>query len=241
MSETALQRYVLDGGIMMVFLVPLALLTVAFIVQGFINLRAGRVCPPGFARALPALLRTCRTRRDIERALEAQGHSLALILRRVVRHLEFKADADPAEVLSEAIEEECTALTQRNSQLTLAYTIAPLMGLLGTVFGMLRTFADFTRSADPSVRELSAGINTALLTTAWGLGIAIPAFIFLYLFTRRINVYEQVVLPREASRALEPLLQSVAGAARDANPGADDTPVPADAIESAPTSAKELT
>ncbi len=205
-SVTAWQRYVADGGIMMIFLLPLALLMIAFVVQGFINLRRARVAPGGFVRRLEEILESCKSRQDVVRVLEAEGHSLALILSRLVRHLEFKPDADPAELLAESIEEECTSLQQRNSQLALIYTIAPLMGLLGTVFGMLRTFSEFALSADPSVRQLSEGINVALITTAWGLSIAIPAFIFLYFFTRRVNTYEQVSLPKEGLRALQIVL-----------------------------------
>jgi biopolymer transport protein ExbB len=226
--ETALQRYVLNGGVMMVFLVPLALLAVAFVVQGFINLRRARLCPGSFNRRLPDLLAGCQTRRQIEALLEREGHSLALVLRRVLRHLEFKADADPAEVLAESIEEECNALQQRNSQLALVYNVAPLMGLLGTVFGMLRTFRNFAESTDPSVRELSVGINVALLTTAWGLAIAIPAFIFLYIFTRRISACEQVLFPAEGARALETILRHIglqpASDAGQAAPDASQTP-----------------
>src|SRR5690606_2183772 len=94
----------------------------------------------------------------------------------------------------------------RNSQLSLVYNVAPLMGLLGTVFGLLQTFAEFTQAADPSVKDLGQGVNVALITTAWGLSLALPAFIFMYFFTMRINKYEQVILPREAQSSLETVL-----------------------------------
>ncbi|MCB2155068.1 MotA/TolQ/ExbB proton channel family protein [bacterium] len=208
-TETALQRYVLNGGVMMIFLVPLALLMIAFVIQGFINLRRGRICPRNYAQRLAQKLGTGISHRKAEEMLESENHSIGLILRRVLRHLEFKADADPAELLRTEIEEECAAVQQRNSQLAVVYNVAPLMGLLGTVFGMIRTFRDFTASADPSIRELSTGINLALLTTAWGLSIAIPAFLFLYIFARRINTYEQVILQREGSDALHVVLRAI--------------------------------
>jgi len=208
LSGSALQRYVMDGGVMMIFLVPLAFLMVAFVAQGFINLRRARVCPKNFSRRLETLLKGANSPKAAIAALDDEGHSMAVVLGRVLRHLEFKPDADPAELLSESIEEEATSLLQRNSQLALIYTIAPLLGLLGTVFGMIQTFREFALSADPSVRQLSEGINVALLTTAWGLAIAIPSFVFLYFFTRRINTYEQVVLPQEGTRLLRPTLIS---------------------------------
>jgi biopolymer transport protein ExbB len=208
-TRTALERYVLDGGFMMMALVPVALLMIAFAVQGFINLRRERVCPRDFSRRLDGILRDARSRPEIVAALAIQHSSIAVILARVLEHLDFKADADPAEVLRERIEEECASLQQRNNQLAAIYNVAPLLGLLGTVFGMLTTFAKFANSPDPSVRELSEGINIALITTAWGLSIAIPAFVFLYVFSRRIASYEAIVLPHEGHLALQKLLLAV--------------------------------
>lgn len=207
--ETALQRYVLDGGIMMVFLVPLAVLMIAYVIQGFINLRTGRICPRDFRRRLGEMVLQRQSRQAIAEAIESERHSLAIVLRRVLGHLDIKSDADPAELLRMEIEEECSTIQQRNSQLAVIYNVAPLAGLLGTVFGMIKTFRDFTMSADPSIRELSAGINIALLTTAWGLSIAIPAFVFLYIFTRRINTYEQIVLPEEGRLCLITILDGL--------------------------------
>lgn len=209
MIETAWQRYVADGGIMMFFLIPLALLMVAFTIQGFINLRRNRVVPRNFQAELDQIVKNHQGSEALRRELTEHHHSLAHILTRVLEHLEFKLDADPAEILSETIEEECTSLQQRNSQLSVIYNIAPLGGLLGTVFGMITTFRDFALSDNPSVRQLSEGIDVALLTTAWGLSIAIPAFIFLYFFTQRINTYEQVVLPREGQVALQKILIAI--------------------------------
>lgn len=208
-TRTALERYVLDGGFMMIFLVPVALLMVAFAVQGFVNLRRERVCPRDFRQRLDKIIQTARSRDEIIATLAGQHSSIAVLLARVLEHLEFKADADPAEVLRERIEEECASLQHRNNQLAAIYNVAPLMGLLGTVFGMVSTFSKFALSPDPSVRELSEGINIALITTAWGLSIAIPAFIFLYVFSRRIGTYEAVILPQEGHQALQKLLPAI--------------------------------
>lgn len=208
-TRTALERYVLDGGFMMIALIPVALLMVAFAVQGFVNLRRERVCPRDFRQRLDRIIQAARSREEIVSALANQHSSIAVLLARVLEHLEFKADADPAEVLRERIEEECASLQQRNNQLAAIYNVAPLLGLLGTVFGMLATFSKFALSADPSVRELSEGINIALITTAWGLSIAIPAFVFLYIFSRRIGTYEAVILPQEGHQALQKLLPSI--------------------------------
>jgi biopolymer transport protein ExbB len=190
---------------MMIALIPCLILLIAFAIQGFLNLRSSRLAPRDFPRRLAEARREGGYRRA-RAVLEAEEHSLASIIRNVDDHLRFKPDADPAEVLRLQIEDECDALLQENSQLGIIYRITPLLGLLGTVFGMIQTFNEFAASARPDVRELSVGINVALITTAWGLSIAIPAFIGLYLIQRRIATHEQLVLPQLAADALHALL-----------------------------------
>lgn len=203
--QTLFDRYIVQGGVMMIALIPCLVLMIGFVIQGFLNLRPARIAPKRFAERLRAA-REEAGREGARQTLSEDQHSLAEIIRNVDAHLEFKPDADPAEVLREHISLEVDALIQQNSQLALIYRITPLMGLLGTVFGMIQTFNDFTGSTNPDVQELSAGINVALITTAWGLAIAIPAYIVLYILQRRISAYEQVVLPREAAEALHALL-----------------------------------
>lgn len=205
--KTALQAYVLDGGIMMIGLVPAAFLAVAFAIQGLINLRRARICPRGFESSLAALTPAGASRADIVARLTAQGHSMALILARVLEHLDRKPDVDPLEILREEIEEECYSLVQRNNQLNLIYNVSPLMGLLGTVIGMLDSFGKFALSDNPSGRDLNLGISVALITTAWGLAIAIPSYMMLYLFARRIAYFEAILLPQVGKRCLAVLLE----------------------------------
>lgn len=203
--DTMFQRYVVQGGVMMIALIPCLVLMIAFLIQGILNLRGSRIAPRDFA----ARVRRARESGGLQGArelLSRETHSLAEIIRNVDAHLEFKPDADPAEVLQSQIETECDALLQQNSQLGLIYRISPLLGLLGTVFGMIQTFGNFSRSANPDVQELSVGINVALITTAWGLTIAIPAYIALYMLQRRIASYEQIMLPQLAAETLHALL-----------------------------------
>lgn len=84
--------------------------------------------------------------------------------------------------------EELNKLGKNVRGLEVIATIAPLMGLLGTVMGMVRAFskvANLKGQVDPSV--LAGGIWEALLTTAAGLAVAIPAVVMLHYFDRRIE------------------------------------------------------
>ena len=66
-------------------------------------------------------------------------------------------------------------------------SICPLLGLLGTVTGMIQVFGE-TISSSPATSSLATGISSALITTAAGLIVAIPAYIFHRYFTRKIEV-----------------------------------------------------
>jgi biopolymer transport protein ExbB len=80
------------------------------------------------------------------------------------------------EAMQEVGEEENMKLEHRLSYMALVGTIAPMVGLFGTVDGMIRSFQVIANAtAAPSPAELAKGISTALFTTLIGLAIAIPA------------------------------------------------------------------
>jgi biopolymer transport protein ExbB len=73
--------------------------------------------------------------------------------------------------------------------LSILVTIAPLMGLLGTVIGMLTTFRGLATSSGQAVDLVAEGIRVALITTQTGLMIAIPGYIFISVVIRARNTY----------------------------------------------------
>ncbi|MCC5833255.1 MAG: MotA/TolQ/ExbB proton channel family protein [Opitutales bacterium] len=73
--------------------------------------------------------------------------------------------------------------------LSVLVTIAPLMGLLGTVIGMLTTFRGLAVASGQAIDLVAEGIRVALITTQTGLMIAIPGYIFISLAIRSRNVY----------------------------------------------------
>jgi biopolymer transport protein ExbB len=80
------------------------------------------------------------------------------------------------EAMQEVGEEETMKLEHRLSYIALIGSISPMIGLLGTVHGMVESFMVIKRSAvNPSPQELAEGISTALVTTIFGLVLAIPA------------------------------------------------------------------
>lgn len=91
------------------------------------------------------------------------------------------------QAMQEVGEEENMKLEQRLSYIALIGTISPMVGLLGTVQGMIASFSVIARSpTTPKPSELAAGISTALFTTLVGLFIAIPAIALYSILRNRI-------------------------------------------------------
>ena len=95
---------------------------------------------------------------------------------------------EAVEGMQEAGEDENMALEHRLSYLALIGTIAPMLGLMGTVQGMINSFDKIASSAvSPKPSELAEGISTALFTTLIGLMIAVPAMVFYSILKNRIQ------------------------------------------------------
>ena len=94
-------------------------------------------------------------------------------------------------------------LEARLSTLSILARLAPLMGLLGTVLGMIETFSEIADAqAGVNMNQLAGGIWQALITTAAGLFIAIPALFFLHYFQTRADAAASAL--SEAANAVLP-------------------------------------
>ena len=95
------------------------------------------------------------------------------------------------EAVEKAMEDTAATLAARMSRkieyLSVIGTIAPMLGLLGTVWGMILAFVEFEQKANPQVSELAPGIYKALVTTLLGLAVAVPSLTAFALFRNRID------------------------------------------------------
>ena len=90
------------------------------------------------------------------------------------------------QAMNDAIEEEVMRLEHRLSYLGLIASVSPMLGLLGTVFGMVDAFSVLAQTGVPVASELARGISRALVTTQIGLLIAIPALVLFEIFKNRL-------------------------------------------------------
>lgn len=182
-----------EGGIVMYFMLAIAVVVVAIAAERFIVI--GRAGGLHGRRLIEDLLRMAR-QGDFVGARNACRASNAPVAR-VAEALLMVAGEDEARLQAAADDAATLALaplSRRLPHLNVLANVATLLGLLGTISGLITAFAG-VGAADPSQRSafMAAGISTALNATAFGLMIAIPTLIVQGLLTGRVeDVAEQV-------------------------------------------------
>ncbi|AFJ02438.1 MotA/TolQ/ExbB proton channel family protein [Methylophaga frappieri] len=173
------------GGWLMLPLLACSIVAIAIIAERFWSLRSKRIAPPELITQIWQWLRYNQVDEDRIRKLQ-KNSPLGRIL---AAGLQERNAA--REITKESIEDigrHVTAALERNlNTLGTIAAISPLIGLLGTVVGMIKVFATITVSGVGNPETLAGGISEALITTAAGLVVAIPSVIFYRYFRGKIN------------------------------------------------------
>jgi biopolymer transport protein ExbB len=170
-----LWHWILAGRSMMIPIGLASLVGLAVIIERLIVLRRGRIIVPEIAAAVDTL----DSGRDLSVAYAlCQGRPgpFANIVKAGLDHAESDWTVI-RDVLQEAGRREATLLTRRLGVLETVAAVSPLLGLLGTVLGMIRIFAAVSNAGIGDPEALSGGISEAMVTTAAGLFIGIPALV----------------------------------------------------------------
>jgi biopolymer transport protein ExbB len=183
-------QLLLDGGFLMIPILFMSLLLVTFTIERLLGLRTNRVLPSGLVRDLGQLSGSQGSFDPRQAYRVCQQYPSAAA--NVVRAMLLKVGRPHSEVehtVTEASEREAARLYANVRWLNLAAAVTPLMGLLGTVWGMIQAFHDTTQMMPGQNKAdyLAEGIYIALVTTLAGLMVAIPAAIFSHYFEGRIQ------------------------------------------------------
>ena len=176
-----------------------SVIAVALILERLLTLRRNKIVPPGLLQRAVGEFRhgadNSRLLADLERH-SPLGRVLAAGLRNV---------GTSREVMKESIEEAGAAVAHElNRYLTTLGTIAsisPLMGLFGTVVGMIEIFGSQTPGTG-SPQQLASGISIALYNTGFGIFIAVPAMIFWRHFRALVDTFV-IQMEQQAVRLVE--------------------------------------
>lgn len=162
-----------SGGPVMIPLVALSVLAVAIIVERFWNLRESKVLPEDEVARVRHLIDAGEFARAEEYAASRPGP-----LNNILTAAFEVRDAEREfirEVVRDAGRQEVPDLERYLGPLGTIASVSPLLGLLGTVLGMIRVFGIISQQGVGQADALAGGISEAMITTATGLAIAIPA------------------------------------------------------------------
>jgi biopolymer transport protein ExbB len=163
------------GGPIMWPLALCSLVALAIIIERLINLRFSRVLNPAIVERVTALTEGGRADRAVEVCRQNPGIYTNIVLAGL--ELAHRGEALAKEAVEDAGRHETTRLNRYLGTLGTVAGISPLLGLLGTVTGMIEVFDTIAKAGAGQAAQLSSGISQALITTATGLLIAIPALV----------------------------------------------------------------
>lgn len=196
-----------SGGWLMVPILLCSIVAAAICVERLWTLQRSRITPKNLLAQIWSAVRTEEL--DSQKLRELRANSpLGQVLAAGVANAKRGR-----EVMKEAMEEAASQvshdLERYLTSLGIIASISPLLGLLGTVVGMINVFTALMLEGAGNANVLAGGISQALITTAAGLSVAIPALMFHRFFQRRVD--ELVVTMEQEAGKLVEMLQGEKG------------------------------
>ena len=184
-----------QGGILMWPIMFTSVVGMAIVIERWLTLRRADSDTREFMDTMRQVIRQNRIQEAINICDETDAPVARIIKAGLLKHRQSR------EIIREAIEDagrfEIPRLERYLSGLATCATIAPMLGLLGTVQGMILAFAQIqNKRGQVNPSDLAEGIGNALVTTAAGLAVAIPLLILYNYFTSRV---ENMLVEMEAS------------------------------------------
>ncbi len=181
------------GGMAMYPLVALSIVTLILIFLYFLTIRRNSVVSDKFMNAAEALIRK-RDYLGLVAQCNRQNDSISYVAEKALDFMTKNSGVSFAEVREVAEAEgsrQAGILTQRISYLSDIGSIAPMIGLLGTVIGMIKAFLTLSNGTSQGVKQLvlAENVSEALITTATGLVIGIVAMVFYSVFRGKVQKY----------------------------------------------------
>ena len=181
------------------FLLLASVIAVALIIERSISLRAGKIIPPKLLEQVVGVYKRQGMSPEVIERL-SRDSPLGAVLAAGLRNLKSSRY-----VMKEAIEEAGRAvahdLERFLTTLGTIATAAPLLGLFGTVIGMIEIFGSQSPTGT-NPQQLAHGISIALYNTAFGIAIAIPALIFYRHFKNKVDTFV-VEMEQQASKLVD--------------------------------------
>jgi biopolymer transport protein ExbB len=188
----SLWQMIKAGGFIMIVLLVLSIVTVAIIIYDFIALKEAKLVPTAFVEEVLQKLER-RDRIAVQDLCEKNDNIIARVVKEGLAKRP-RGSVFAKEAMESVARTEIGRLWQNLSYLADIAAVAPLIGLLGTVLGMIQAFnviAFQTAVVKPVL--LAGGVSKAMVTTAGGLIVAIPTLLFYSYFRGRVQQITNIV------------------------------------------------
>jgi biopolymer transport protein ExbB len=189
-------------------LITCSVVAVALIIERLVALRTSVVAPPTLLDEVIAVTRNSLPSLDVVAKLDANsvlGTVLAAGYRSVIAEPRITEDA-VRQAFESAGRQAMHRIERYLNAIGTIASAAPLLGLFGTVIGMIEIFGSQAPSGQSNPQMLAHGISVALYNTAFGLIIAIPALMFHHYFRSRVDEF-QLTMELAAERLLPHLMR----------------------------------
>jgi biopolymer transport protein ExbB len=191
-AGTFFQQFFVDGGAIVWFvLLPMSIMTVYLAVDLMVTIRRSRLLPPGLSNEIA----THAMRHGVNSLFARLAGQTDLVSRSVLRSIDQRRQLGGSvesarHYAAEALQERGLQLMRKTQWCQIIGSVAPMVGLFGTVFGMIKAFNLLGQGTEgPRYELLADAISVALVTTFWGLLVGIPALFFYGMFQTRIEAF----------------------------------------------------
>ena len=195
-----MSEFIVTGGPFMWPLLACSVLIIAISIERSWFLQKRLVTPKGLSQQIVNLvnkdLLTDKQKEEISNL-----SSLGFLLISCIKYKDLQRDNLESKIEEKAIEVKYVLERNLNMLGTIA-TISPLLGLLGTVVGMITAFTGLTETSGANPDLLAAGISQALITTAFGLLIAVPGLVLHKFFEQKVT-FLLITLQKKVSNFID--------------------------------------
>ena len=171
--------------IVYVLLFLTSIVGLAFVIERAFALRWRKVVPPEVEGAVES----CQTPEDVpllRRVCQQHNSPMSRLLLLAAEHLDWP-QGEASDAIQTRARHEIARLERGLVVLEIIVGIAPLLGLVGTILGMIAVFGDVGQAGLTDAAKLAQGISLILRATLWGLLIAIPSLIFWSYYSKKVE------------------------------------------------------
>lgn len=185
-QRSMLQWAIEASGPIGAFLVVVSIYFTALVIRLFMEFRVNEAVPPPLIDKLEEAIKE-RKFQDAYDACRDDNSFLAKLVRTGIANLP-NGRAEAKEAMAETSNEVIVTMESRISYLATIGTLGPMIGLVGTIWGMIESFQTIANASgsQPRADEVARGISTALFITLEGVSLSVPAIFFYALFRNRI-------------------------------------------------------